>query len=124
MNETTAGGVERVTGVEDLEALVAGRSPVLAEFYSRSCPKCDAMEPVLSGVARAFEGTVAMVDPGSDLSADGGRSAAVGLSALRAYGVASTPGFVRFVDGEPVGTLADGVVSADRLLAFARGEGA
>jgi len=109
MSESTA-GVERVTGVEELERLVGDRSPVLAEFYSRSCPKCDAMEPVLSGVAREFEGTVAMVDPGGD------------LSALRRYGVASTPGFVRFVDGEAAATLADGVVSAERLLAFARGE--
>jgi thioredoxin 1 len=111
MAESTA-NVERITGADELASLVDERSPVLAEFYSRSCPKCDAMEPVVGGVAHEFEGTVAMVDPGED------------LSALRSYGVASTPGFVRFVEGNPVATLAEGVVSAERLLAFARGEGA
>lgn len=100
----------RVTGVDELEALVASEPLVLAEFYTRSCTKCDAQEPILGGVARELEGVVAMVDPGED------------LSALAEYGVRSTPGFVRFEDGEPTGTLADGVVGAERLLAFARGE--
>lgn len=70
----------------------------------------DAQEPVLGLVAREFDGVVAMVDPGED------------LSLLRDYGVASTPGFVPFRDGEAVATLADGVVGAEDLLAFARGE--
>jgi thioredoxin 1 len=100
----------RVTGVDELDDLVASESPVLAEFYTRSCPKCDAQEPILGGVASEFEGVVAMVDPGED------------MSLLAEYGVRSTPGFVRFVEGEPTGTLADGVVGAERLLAFARGE--
>ena len=100
----------RVTGAVELRELVARESPVLAEFYTRSCAKCAAQEPVLGIVAREFEGVVAMVDPGED------------LSALAEYGVRSTPGFVRFVDGEPTGTLADGVIGAERLLAFARGE--
>jgi len=100
----------RVT-VPELETLIEEEPTVLAEFYSRSCAACDAQEPILGGVAREFEGVVAMVDPGED------------LSALQEFGIRSTPGFVRFVDGEPAGTLADGVVGADRLLAFAR-EGA
>jgi len=99
-----------LASVESLRELVESEPAVLAEFYSRSCPKCDAQEPILTLVARAFEGIVAIVDPGED------------LSALREFDVASTPGFVLFVDGEPVDTLADGVVGAERLLEFARGE--
>lgn len=97
----------RVT-FHELQDLVETEPTVLAEFYSRSCPACDAQEPILGGVAREYEGVVAMVDPGED------------LSVLEEFGVRSTPGFVRFVDGEPAGTLADGVIGADRLLAFAR----
>ncbi|GAB3683148.1 hypothetical protein GCM10028857_10200 [Salinarchaeum chitinilyticum] len=99
----------RVT-VPELRELVAEEQLVLAEFYSRSCPACDAQEPILGGVAREFEGVVAMVDPGED------------LSALETFDVRSTPGFVRFEDGAQTATLADGVVGADRLLAFARGK--
>lgn len=97
----------RVT-LPELRELVEDEPTVLAEFYSRSCPACDAQEPILGGVAREYEGVVAMVDPGGD------------LSALEEFDVRSTPGFVRFEDGEPAGTLADGVVGRDRLLSFAR----
>jgi thioredoxin 1 len=97
----------RIT-LPELRDLVTDEQLVLAEFYSRSCAACDAQEPILGGVAREFESVVAMVDPGED------------LSALQEFGIRSTPGFVRFVDGEPAGTLADGVVGAERLLEFAR----
>jgi len=100
----------RVTGRDELAALVEREPLVLAEFYTRSCPKCAAQEPILGGVAAQFDEVVAMVDPGGD------------LSLLREFEVASTPGFVRFEGGEPAGTLAEGVVGAERLLAFARGE--
>jgi len=99
----------RVT-VPELRELIDEEPQVLAELYSRTCAACDAQEPILGGVARQYEGVVAMVDPGED------------LSALGEFGVRSTPGFVLFRDGEQVDTLADGVVGADRLLAFARGE--
>lgn len=92
----------------ELDDLVEDEPAVLAEFYSRSCPACDAQEPILGAVAREFDGVVAMVDPGES------------LSALGEFGIRSTPSFVRFVDGEQAGTLADGVVGAERLLAFAR----
>ena len=60
-------GAVRVRGGDELRELV-GREPlVLAEFHSRSCPKCDAQAPVLGLLAREFEGTVAMVDPGEGL---------------------------------------------------------
>ncbi|WP_081638618.1 co-chaperone YbbN [Salinarchaeum sp. Harcht-Bsk1] len=104
---TTTTKPRRVT-VPELEELVEAEPAVLAEFYSRSCPACDAQEPILGGVAREYEGVVAMVDPGED------------FSALSEYGIRSTPSFVRFEEGEPAGTLADGVVGADRLLEFAR----
>ena len=104
---TTDAKPRRVT-VDELDELVEAEENVLAEFYSRSCPACDAQEPILGGVAREYEGVVAMVDPGED------------FSALDEYGIRSTPSFVRFQDGEAAGTLADGVVGADRLLAFAR----
>lgn len=100
----------QVRGSDELAALVESEPRVLAEFYTRSCPKCDAQEPVLGVVASEFDGVVTMVDPGED------------LSTLSSYGVRSTPGFARFVDGEQTGTLADGVVGAERLIAFARGE--
>jgi len=102
--------VRRVTGRDELEELLAEEPLVLAEFYTRSCPKCAAQEPVLGVIAREFEGVVAMVDPGE------------GMGLFREYGIQSTPGFVRFVDGEPVGTLAEGFVPGERLLAFARGD--
>jgi thioredoxin 1 len=107
---TGTDAVRRLTGGDELAELIGSERRVLAEFYSRSCPKCDAQEPILGLVAREFDGVVAMVDPGGE------------LSLLREYGVASTPGFVRFEGGEPTGTLADGVVGAERLLSFARGE--
>lgn len=110
--DTARSPVRRVSGRAGLEDLVAAESPVLAEFYTRSCPKCAAQEPILGIVAREFEGVVAMVDPGET------------LELVADHGIRSTPGFVRFVDGEPVDRLADGVVGAERLLAFARGEGA
>jgi thioredoxin 1 len=112
MQESNQDRPRRVTGLDELEALVAEEPLVLAEFYTRSCPKCDAQEPILGGVASELDGVVAMVDPGED------------MSLLAEYGVRSTPGFVRFEDGEPTGTLADGVVGAERLLAFARGTSA
>lgn len=99
-----------MTGGEELSDLVGSEPLVLAEFYTRSCAKCSAQEPILGVVAAEFDGVVAMVDPGED------------LSLLREYDIRSTPGFVRFEGGEPTGTLADGVVGAERLLAFARGE--
>lgn len=99
----------QIRGGDELRDLVSRESPVLAEFYSRGCPQCRAQEPVLGIVAREFEGVVAAVDPGED------------LSLVREYGIASTPGFVLFRDGEPVATLAEGFVPADELLAFARG---
>ncbi|MFB6105248.1 MAG: thioredoxin family protein [Halobacteriaceae archaeon] len=102
--------VRRVTGREELEALLAEEPLVLAEFYTRSCPKCAAQEPVLGVIAREFDGVVAMVDPGE------------GMGLFREYGIQSTPGFVRFVDGEAVATLAEGFVPGERLLAFATGD--
>lgn len=96
-----------IRGEDELHELVKREPLVLAEFYSRSCPKCDAQEPILGLIAREYEGVVAMVDPGDD------------LELVREYGVASMPGFVRFVHGEPMATLAEGVVPAAELLAFA-----
>ena len=97
----------RIRGKEELQELLAREPLVLAEFYSRSCPKCDAQEPILGLIAREFDGVVVMVDPGDD------------LELVREFGVASMPGFVRFVDEEPMATLAEGVILAAELLAFA-----
>ena len=70
--------------------------PVLVEFWSPNCAVCKAVEPRLQSVAAAYRDTVAFfrvtVEDEEDL--------------VWAYEVMSTPTFIAFREGEPVGALA------------------
>ncbi|WP_435360995.1 thioredoxin family protein [Haloarchaeobius sp. DFWS5] len=95
-----------LTGGDELDRLVASEPLVLVELYTKGCGKCQSMEPVLGNVARVTDATVALVNPGDD------------LTLLDRFDVRSVPTLVLFRDGEPVATLADGFVPTDEVVAF------
>ncbi|WP_439028645.1 thioredoxin family protein [Haloarchaeobius sp. DT45] len=96
----------RLTGGEELTDLVEAEPLVLVEFYTKGCGKCQSMEPILGNVARVTDATVAMVNPGDD------------LSLMDEFDIRSVPTLVLFRDGERVATLADGFVPTDEVVSF------
>lgn len=101
----------RLADAAELDDLLAEEPLVLLELYTNGCGKCQAMEPVVGTVARVTDATVAMVNPGDD------------MSLLDRFEVRSTPTFVLLHDGEQVATLADGFVETERLVAFVESRG-
>lgn len=95
---------------EELRSLVDAHERVLVEFHTEGCGKCAAIEPVLSGVARTTDVTVATMNPRDD------------PSLIEEYDVRSVPKLLLFVDGELVATREDPDPSVDVLRAFATGE--
>ncbi|MCT9095524.1 thioredoxin family protein [Haloarchaeobius sp. HME9146] len=96
----------RLTGGDELDDLVSTEPLVLVEFYTKGCGKCQSMEPILGNVARVTDATVAMVNPGDD------------LSLMDEFDIRSVPTLVLFRDGEPVASLADGFVPTDEVVDF------
>ncbi|WP_267642208.1 thioredoxin family protein [Haloarchaeobius amylolyticus] len=96
----------RLTGGAELDDLVATEPLVLVEFYTKGCGKCQSMEPILGNVARVTDATVAMVNPGDD------------ISLMDEFDIRSVPTLILFRDGEPVARLADGFVPTDEVVAF------
>lgn len=90
----------------DLDDLVATHDRVLVEFHTQGCSMCDAMEPVLGGLARASDVVVGTMNPRDD------------AVLLDEYDVRSVPKLLSFEDGELVDTKEDGFVPTDDLLAF------
>jgi thiol-disulfide isomerase/thioredoxin len=110
VNETAANHgdgkpIHAETG-EELDALVEEHDLVLAEFYTKGCARCDAIEPVLGNVSRATDVVVVMINPVTD------------LSLVEEYDVTSVPALVLFEDGERVGHLAEGFQGTEALLEF------
>ena len=110
MSQTDAKGTKpkpiRAETGEELDELVEEHDLVLAEFYTKGCARCNAIEPVLGNVARATDVVVVMINPVTD------------LSLVDEYDVTSVPALVLFEDGRRVGHLTEGFQGTEELLAF------
>jgi thiol-disulfide isomerase/thioredoxin len=99
----------RLAGREELEQLVAEHDRVLVEFYTRGCPICQSIEPVIGNVAKVSDVTVAMLNP---------RDSA-GL--IEEYTIKSVPTLVLFENGREVDRMASGFRGTDAILEFVDG---
>ena len=90
----------------DLDAFCAEADVALVEFYTDGCGICQSMEPVVGNVGRELGLDVGLVNPRDD------------PPLIERFDVRSVPLFVLFVDGEPVGRLAEGFVPGDELAAW------
>jgi thioredoxin 1 len=98
-----------VSGLSDLEQLVAEHRVVLVDCYADWCGPCKMMEPVVEKLAASTDAAVAKVD------VDANQDVATQLRAQ------SIPTFVLFVDGEPAERLvgAQDKATFEQLLASA-----
>ncbi|MFC7213135.1 thioredoxin family protein [Saliphagus sp. GCM10025334] len=94
----------------DLEAFVADHDRALVEFYTAGCSMCDAMVPVLGGVARATDVAIGTINPRDD------------PPLIERFDVRSVPLLVAFVDGEPVARRADGFIPTEEVIAWLESE--
>ena len=95
-----------LSDADDLDAFVAANDLALVEFYTDGCGICASMEPVLGTVAKASDAAVGLVNPRDD------------PPLVDRFDVQSVPLLVVFVEGEPVGRLADGFQGVEDVLAF------
>ena len=86
----------RVADGEELADVLAEHDRVLVEFYTKGCAMCQAIEPVLGNVTRETGITIAMVNPGDD------------ISLVEEWNVRSVPTLVLVEDGTEVARLAEG----------------
>lgn len=93
----------------ELEELVSTRDRVLVEFYTAGCSRCQAMEPVLSGVARTSDVVVAAMNPRDD------------PRLIEEYDVRSVPKLLLFEDGDLVRTREAGFLGVDEVRSFLDG---
>ncbi|GAB3664843.1 thioredoxin family protein [Halopiger thermotolerans] len=105
MNDAATKPVRLADGSE-LEAFVDRHDVALVEFYTKGCPKCQAMEPVLGNVARSTGVPMGMLNPGDD------------LALVDRFDIESVPSLLLFRDGEPVARIADGFVGGDEVTDF------
>jgi thioredoxin 1 len=108
----SAGSPDRpveVSGMSELEQLVAEHRVVLVDCYADWCGPCKMMEPVIEDLAGSTDATIAKVD------VDANQQVAAQL------GAQSIPTFVLFVDGEPTERLvgAQDGATFEQLLAQA-----
>lgn len=90
----------------ELDQLLAANDRVLVEFYTEGCGMCQSMEPVLGGVARSADVTVATMNPRDD------------PDLIERFDVTSVPKLLYFEDGELVDSLEEGFVPTDEVRAF------
>ena len=90
----------------DLSAFVGGRERALVMFETEGCGKCQAMGPVLDGIARTTDAAVATMNPRDD------------PALIDDYDVRSVPKLLLFEGGELVGTRADGFLGVEEVRAF------
>ncbi|RBI62517.1 thioredoxin [halophilic archaeon] len=102
--------VEAADG-EELDRLVAEHDLVLAEFYTKGCALCQAIEPVLGNVARATDATVVTVNPGDD------------LDLVDRFDVRSVPTLLLFEDGDLVDRMAEGFQGTEAVVDFVERRG-
>ncbi|MCD2201912.1 thioredoxin family protein [Halobacterium sp. KA-6] len=96
----------RVADGDELADVLATHDRVLVDFYTKGCSLCQAIEPVLGNIAKATGITVAMVNPGND------------ISLVDEWNVRSAPTLVLVEDGEEVARLAEGFQGGDDIEAF------
>jgi thiol-disulfide isomerase/thioredoxin len=113
MDNAKLGGEEIETGrpvhladEAELEAFLSESNTALVEFYTDGCGICQSMEPVLGNLARELDVGIGLINPRDD------------PPLVERFEVRGVPLFVLFVDGEPVGRLADGFVSGDDLAGW------
>lgn len=100
----------RLESREELEQLVAEHDRVLVDFYTRGCPICQSIEPVMGNVAKVSDVTVAMLNPRES----------PGL--IEEFNIRSVPTLVLFEDGKEVDRMAEGFRGTDAILEFVDGE--
>ncbi|WP_293027697.1 thioredoxin family protein [Natronococcus sp.] len=96
-------------GIEDgeaLDAFVDEHDVALVEFYTKGCERCNAMVPVLGNVARVTDVSIALLNPGND------------ITLVHRFDIRSVPTLVLFKDGEEVGRLAEGFMQTEAVVAF------
>ncbi|MDH5020219.1 thioredoxin family protein [Halobacterium rubrum] len=96
----------RVADGDELDDVLAAHDRVLVEFYTKGCTLCQAIEPVLGNVARETGITVAMANPGDD------------VSLVEDWQIRSAPTLVLVEDGEEVARLADGFQGGSAIEQF------
>ncbi len=96
----------RVEDGNELDRTISNHNLVLVDCYTSGCALCQAIEPVVGNVARATDATVAMVNPGDD------------LSLVERYNIRSVPTLLLFENGELVGRMADGFQGAEAIVQF------
>jgi thioredoxin 1 len=96
----------RVADGDELDDVLAAHDRVLVEFYTKGCTLCQAIEPVLGNVARETGITVAMVNPGDD------------VSLVDDWQIRSAPTLALVEDGEEVARLADGFQGGSAIEQF------
>lgn len=99
----------RLESREELEQLVADHDRVLVDFYTKGCPLCQSIEPVIGNVAKVSDVTVAMLNPreSPDL--------------IEEFNIKSVPMLVLFEEGEEVDRMADGFRGTDAIVEFVDG---
>lgn len=94
----------------DLDTLVADHDHVLVEFHTKGCSLCQAMQPVLSGIAQTGNIVVATMNPRDD------------PQLVEEYNVQSVPKLLLFEDGFLVGTREEGFLGVEELWQFIESE--
>lgn len=98
-----------LSNADELAALVGTGQRVLVEFHTGGCGLCDAMEPVLSAVARTEDVVVGTMNPRDD------------PVLIEEYDVRSVPKRLLFDGGELVAAREDGYLSIDEVREFVSG---
>lgn len=96
----------RLESREELEQLLADHDRVLVDFYTRGCPICQSIEPIMGNVAKVSDVTVAMLNPRES----------PGL--IEEFTIRSVPTLVLFENGEEVDRMADGFRGTDAIIEF------
>ncbi|MDG5759781.1 thioredoxin family protein [Natronococcus sp. A-GB1] len=96
----------RLEDGEDLETFVDEHEVALVEFYTKGCERCNAMVPVLGNVARVTDVSIALLNPGND------------ITLVDRFDIRSVPTLVLFEDGDEIGRLAEGFVQTDAVVSF------
>lgn len=89
-----------------LDDFVERNGVALVEFYTKGCPKCQAMEPVLGNVARTTDVAVGLVNPGND------------IALVDRFEIDSVPTLVCFENGAEIARVAEGFQGTDAVVSF------
>jgi len=99
-------GVKQIQESEFKGEVLESKVPVLVDFFAPWCGPCRALAPALEGIAKSYEGRLAVVKVNVDEAQQ--------LAAR--YGVQAVPTLIVFQDGKAVDTMV-GVLSPSALRA-------